>query len=177
MQWFILKIIWMGTVSARNHWVRIQIQWVEIETINHSIYSLFVSYRTQFSQVFSYIYRILNEFSFHTVFMKWVVCFISPSLWQKFKFMKWLYESWNHVIIFIIIQLRQMFASKLCNFILCNYIQMSLLIRSIVLSLHTQKILTFSPLLLHGKIPVKRSSFFQVYRDITIVPISSSVCM
>ena len=29
-----------------------------------------------------YIYRIWNEFSFHTVFMKRVVCFISPSLWR-----------------------------------------------------------------------------------------------
>ena len=28
------------------------------------------------------IYRIWNEFSFHTVFMKRVVCFISPSLWR-----------------------------------------------------------------------------------------------
>ena len=27
-------------------------------------------------------YRIWNEFSFHTVFMKWVVCFISLSLWR-----------------------------------------------------------------------------------------------
>ena len=27
-------------------------------------------------------YRIWNEFSFHTVFMKRVVCFISPSLWR-----------------------------------------------------------------------------------------------
>ena len=30
----------------------------------------------------SYKYRIWNEFSFHTVFMKRVVCFISPSLWR-----------------------------------------------------------------------------------------------
>ena len=33
-QWFILKIVWMGTVylSGRNQWVRTQIQWVKIVT-------------------------------------------------------------------------------------------------------------------------------------------------
>ena len=33
-------------------------------------------------RIFINIYRIWNEFSFHTVFMKRVVCFISPSLWR-----------------------------------------------------------------------------------------------
>ena len=30
----------------------------------------------------TYTYRIWNEFSFHTVFMERVVCFLSPSLWR-----------------------------------------------------------------------------------------------
>ena len=38
------------------------------------------------------------------------------------------------------------FATKLCNFMIRNYIQLSLIIRSIVLSLYTLKILTLSTL-------------------------------
>ena len=67
------------------------------------------------------------------------------------------------------------FAEKLCNFIIRNYMQLSLLIRSVVFSLHTCTILTFSLLLLHWRIGVTLSMFFQVYRDVTIVPISSKL--
>ena len=53
------------------------------------------------------------------------------------------------------------FATQLCNFILRNYIQLFIFIRSIVLSLHTWKILTFLLFLLHRKIVVKISLLFR----------------